>query len=126
MGLLPGTRCASLQQVQDAPEGAEVIGVDLNRYESSRQPLPFASPHSATPACSKGRLVRCTVPGLTPKPFGNHVDTGFPGVARASRVRFSNASRGASQQAATKPGVHNWVPALAAKPLTSVGLPIGN
>jgi hypothetical protein len=46
--------------------------------ESSCPPLPFAPPHSATASCSKGRLIRCTVPGLTPKLFGNDADTRPP------------------------------------------------
>jgi hypothetical protein len=44
----------------------QVLGVNLNPSESSRPPLPFAPPHSATASCSKWRLIRCTVPGLTP------------------------------------------------------------
>jgi hypothetical protein len=57
---------ANLPQAQDALEHPQVLGADLNRSESSRPSLPFAPPHSATASCSKGRLIRCTVPGLTP------------------------------------------------------------
>ena len=59
--------------------------------ESSRPPLPFAPPHSATASCSKGRLIRCTVPGLTPNCLAMTRTPGLPGVARASRIRFSSA-----------------------------------
>src|SRR5207302_10911410 len=67
-----------------------VLGVDLNPSESSRPPLPFAPPHSATASCSKGRLIRCTVPGLTPNCLAMTRTPGLPGVARASRIRFSS------------------------------------
>jgi len=59
----------------------QVVGVDLNPSESSRPPLPFAPPHSATASCSKGRLIRCTVPGLTPNCLAMTRTPGLPGVA---------------------------------------------
>jgi GAF domain-containing protein len=54
---------------------------------SSCPPLPFALPHSATASCSKGRLIRCTVPGLTPNCLAMTRTPGLSGVARASRIR---------------------------------------
>src|SRR5262245_27972856 len=42
-------------------------------------------------APSKGRLIRCTVPGSTPKRFAMTRTPGLPGIARASRIRFSSA-----------------------------------
>src|SRR5262245_31410069 len=69
----------------------EVLGADLKSSESSPPPLPFAPPHSATASCSKGRLIRCTAPGLTPNCLAMTRTPGLPGVARASRIRFSSA-----------------------------------
>jgi hypothetical protein len=69
----------------------QVLGVDLNRPESSRRALPLAPPHSATASCSKGRLIRCTVPGLTPNCLAMTRTPALPGVARASPIRFSSA-----------------------------------
>jgi hypothetical protein len=43
-GLLPGTRCASLAQAQDAPERPQVLGVDLDSSESGcDQSVPVVS-----------------------------------------------------------------------------------
>src|SRR6478672_373336 len=39
----------------------------------------------------KGRLMRCTVDGLTPNRSAMTRMPGRPGVARASRIRFSSA-----------------------------------
>jgi hypothetical protein len=60
------TRCAAYSRLRMHGNRQQVLGVDLNRSESNRPPLPFAPPHSATAPCSKGRLIRCTVPGLIP------------------------------------------------------------
>ena len=46
---------------------------------------------TATLAPSKGRLMRCTVDGLTPNRSAMTRMPGRPGVARASRIRFSSA-----------------------------------
>jgi hypothetical protein len=46
---------------------------------------------TATLAPSKGRLMRCTVDGLTPNRSAMTRIPGRPGVARASRIRFSSA-----------------------------------
>jgi hypothetical protein len=40
---------------------------------------------------TKGRLIRCTVPGLTPNRAAILRIPGLPGVARASRICFSRA-----------------------------------
>src|SRR5262244_2926065 len=40
---------------------------------------------------TKGRLIRCTVPGLTPNRAAILRIPGLPGVAGASRIRFSSA-----------------------------------
>jgi hypothetical protein len=46
---------------------------------------------TATLAASKGRwLIRCTVPGSTPNCLAMTRTPGLPGVARASRIRFSS------------------------------------
>jgi hypothetical protein len=42
-------------------------------------------------ASAKGRLIRCTVPGSTPKRLAMMRTPALPGVARASRIRFSSA-----------------------------------
>jgi hypothetical protein len=39
----------------------------------------------------QGRLIRCTVPGFTPKRFAMTRTPGLPGLARALRIRFSSA-----------------------------------
>jgi hypothetical protein len=79
-------------RLRSSPKVAvESLGTDLNCSESSRPPLPFAPPHSATASCSKGRLIRCTVPGLTPNCLAMTRTPGLPGVARASRIRFWSA-----------------------------------
>src|SRR5262249_39720964 len=65
--------------------------ITLASPKGGRPPLPFAPPHSATASCSKGRLIRCTVPGLTPNCLAMTRTPGLPGVARASRIRFSSA-----------------------------------
>jgi hypothetical protein len=44
---------------------------------------------ATTPSVTKGRLIRCTVPGLTPNPAAILRIPGLPEVARASRIRFS-------------------------------------
>jgi hypothetical protein len=41
-----------------------------------------------TPTRSKGRLMRCTVPGSTPNRLAMTRTPGLPGLARASRIRF--------------------------------------
>ena len=61
-----------------------------------RHPICSASSRSngyatATLAPSKGRLIRCTVPGSTPNRLAMTRTPGRPGVARASRIRFSSA-----------------------------------
>ena len=53
-----------------------------------RAPSGYAT---ATLAPSKGRLMRCTVDGLTPNRSAMTRMPGRPGVARASRIRFSSA-----------------------------------
>src|SRR5262249_30856193 len=72
---------------------------DLNPSESRRPPLPFAPPHSATPSCSKGRLIPCTVPGLrSPDSFPSAGAIGgrpkaltlTPGPREASTDSFRN------------------------------------
>ena len=55
---------------------------------SFRAPSGYAT---ATLAPSKGRLMRCTVDGLTPSRSAMTRMPGRPGVARASRIRFSSA-----------------------------------
>ena len=55
-----------------------------------RAPSGYAT---ATLAPSKGRLTRCTVDGLTPNRSAMTRMPGRPGVARASRIRFSSARR---------------------------------
>ena len=45
---------------------------------------------AASALASKGRLMRCTVDGLTPNRSATTRMPGRPGVARASRIRFSN------------------------------------
>ena len=47
-----------------------------------------ANPAPATLAPSKGRLIRCTVPGSTPNCLAMTPTPGLPGVARASRIVF--------------------------------------
>ena len=87
-----GLRAGVPVRFMDLPQANQLVfGPDLNRPESSRPPLPFAPPHSATASCSKGRLIRCTVPGLTPNCLAMTRTPGLPGVARASRIRFSSA-----------------------------------
>ena len=54
-----------------------------------RAPSDYAT---ATLAPSKGRLMRCTVDGLTPNRSAMTRMPGRPGVARASRIRFSSAA----------------------------------
>src|SRR5262245_31199685 len=46
---------------------------------------------TATLVPSKGRLIRCTVSGFTPNRLAMTRTPGLPGVARASRIRFSSA-----------------------------------
>jgi hypothetical protein len=46
---------------------------------------------ATTLRATKGRLIRCTVPGLTPNLAAILRIPGLPGVARASRIRFSRA-----------------------------------
>ena len=48
-------------------------------------------PHTAAALASKGRLIRCTVPGSAPNRLAMTRTPGRPGVARASRIRFSSA-----------------------------------
>jgi len=72
------------------------FGVALNPPESSRPPLPFAPPYGATASCSKGRLIRCTVPGSNSKLFGGDADTG-PAGSRQSLKR-PRRSRAAAKQ----------------------------
>jgi len=67
-----------------------------------RPPLPFAPPHSTTASCSKGRLIRCTVPGLTPNCWAMTRTPGLPGVARASWIRFSSAGAIGGQRGARR------------------------
>ena len=55
---------------------------------SFRAPSGYAT---ATLTPSKGRLMRCTVDGLTPSRSAMTRMPGRPGVARASRIRFSSA-----------------------------------
>jgi hypothetical protein len=42
---------------------------------------------------SKGRLIRCTVPGFTPNRLAMTRTPGLPGVARASRIGLSEPYR---------------------------------
>src|SRR5262249_41294075 len=92
-------------------KGRKVLGADLNCSESSRGSGPRAQwftsppqchlpaarshslrpPHAPTALASKGRLIRCTVPGSTPNRLAITRTPGLPGVARASRIRFSSA-----------------------------------
>ena len=73
--------------------------VSVWKYMNSPQPrgVPsFRAPSgyaTATLAPSKGRLMRCTVDGLTPNRSAMTRMPGRPGVARASRIRFSSARR---------------------------------
>src|SRR6516165_3232673 len=46
---------------------------------------------ATTLSAAKGRLIRCTVPGSTPNCLAMTRTPGLPGVARASRIRFSSA-----------------------------------
>src|SRR5262245_57769929 len=46
---------------------------------------------ATTLRATKGRLIRCTVSGLTPNLAAIWRTPGLPGVARASRIRFSRA-----------------------------------
>jgi len=46
---------------------------------------------ATTLAPAKGRLIRCTVSGSTPNRLAMTRTPGLPGVARASRIRFSSA-----------------------------------
>jgi hypothetical protein len=90
-GLFMGLWLKSASSVlREAPPGS---WVDLNRSEnrSAGQPLAFTAPHSATAPCSKGWLIRCTVPGLTSNCLAMTRTPGLPGVARASRIHFSSA-----------------------------------
>src|SRR5262249_23710537 len=49
----------------------------------------------------KGRLIRCTVPGLTPNCLAMTRTPGLPGVARALRIRFSSGSDWGTPEAFT-------------------------
>src|SRR5262249_47519342 len=51
-GLLPGTRCPSLPQAQDAPEALQVLGLDLNRSERA------VGRHAAWTTAVRGTEVR--------------------------------------------------------------------
>jgi hypothetical protein len=44
-------------------------------------------------ACLERRLIRCTVPGSTPNCLAMTRTPALPGVARASRIRFSSAGQ---------------------------------
>jgi hypothetical protein len=46
---------------------------------------------ATTLGAPKGRLIRCTVPGLTPNLAAILRTRGLPGVARTSQTRFSRA-----------------------------------
>src|SRR5438067_11401852 len=90
-GFCPLSRCLVYHRLRLTRASRQVLGGDLNPSESSRPALPFAPPHGTTASCSKGRLIRCTVPGLTPNCLAMTRTPGLPGVARASRIRFSSA-----------------------------------
>jgi hypothetical protein len=69
MGSPPGTRCASLPQAQIRRKRPQVLGVDLNRSESSRQP-PFTpaadswrTPPSPPRASVRSRALACDCGG---------------------------------------------------------------
>ena len=48
-------------------------------------------PHALTALTSKGRVIRCTVPGLTPNRSAILRTPGRPGVARACLMRASSS-----------------------------------
>jgi len=94
----------------DVPSALGQIRVPTRRRESRaipRNDSPCRNPRSGHPICSassrsngyatatlapsKGRLIRCTVPGSTPNRLAMTRTPGRPGVARASRIRFSSA-----------------------------------
>jgi hypothetical protein len=64
-----------------------------NGLGQSRPPPPRNGYGKAatTFGATKGRLIRCTVPGSTPNRLAMTRTPGLPGVARASRIRFSSA-----------------------------------
>ena len=77
----------TFQQVQKSEKGTNRIK-RVGSCASFRAPSGYAT---ATLAPSKGRLMRCTVDGLTPNRSAMTRMLGRPGVARASRIRFSSA-----------------------------------
>jgi hypothetical protein len=91
MGSSPEPAVPAYSRLRMPRKRPQVLGLDLNHPESGRPRLPFAPPHRATPSWSKGRLIRCTVPGLTPNCLAMTRIPALPGVARASRIRFSRA-----------------------------------
>src|SRR6516164_6986734 len=62
-GLLPGTRCASLPQAQDAPEAPAGPWGDLNRSESTRQ---LACPRLSLPPFANAAIAASRV-GSSPR-----------------------------------------------------------
>ena len=54
-------------------------------------PSGYTTTLAAPSAKGRGRLIRCTVPGSTPNCSAILRTPGLPGVARASRIRFSSA-----------------------------------
>jgi hypothetical protein len=98
-------RCLRLAQALEfEPSKAVLLDLaqqwaDVATIEPPAKLLAFAAPHSATPSCSKGRLIRCTVPGLTPNRLAMTRTPGLPGVARASR----DSSQGFSVRSLRQP-----------------------
>ena len=72
----------TFQQVQKSEKGTNRIK-RVGSCASFRAPSGYAT---ATLAPSKGRLMRCTVDGLTPNRSAMTRMLGRPGVARASRI----------------------------------------
>jgi hypothetical protein len=73
----PVLACSPPDRSQEAPEVR--FGGSVSRY-------PAVPRLGAT----KGRLIRCTVPGSTPNRFAMTRTPGLPGVAGASTIRFSS------------------------------------
>jgi hypothetical protein len=110
----------------------QVLGLTLNRSENEA----FAALNVVGTAqtlcdrratCSLGSRVKGGL--LLARNSDPAIDSSHAGCCSSPMAPLEDAggsAGGNAGQPATKPSVHNSVPALAAKPLTSVGLPIAN